>query len=75
MVHAQRSRDFSQALPTGREESAEQAVGLEFLEPGLPAIGAAAHSLKDPRQLGRNRGFALAEEPAGVVDQEQVVSQ
>ena len=32
---------------SGREESAEQAAGLEFFEAGLLAVGAAADSFED----------------------------
>ena len=48
---------------------------LELLEPRPPAIGAAAQPFEDPGQLGRDRGFAFAKEPAGVVDQQQIASQ
>ena len=51
-MHAKRSGDFSQACARGREEAAEQTAGLEFLEPGLPAIDAAAQSFEDSRRLG-----------------------
>jgi hypothetical protein len=44
--------DFAQAMPTRREESAEQAAALELLEPALPALGARAESLEDSRHLG-----------------------
>ena len=75
VMHSQVCGDFSQALSAGGEESAEQSAGLQFLEPGLPALGAGAETFEDPSQLGRDRGLAVAEEPAGVIDQEQVVSQ
>jgi hypothetical protein len=60
--------DFAQAMPTRREESAEQAAALELLEPALPALGARAESLEDSRHLGWDHGLAVAEEAAGVID-------
>ena len=54
------------------EESAEQSAGVQFLEPGVPRFRACAETFEDPSQLGRDRGFGVAEEPAGVIDQEQV---
>jgi hypothetical protein len=75
VMHSQVCGDFAQALSIGGKESAEQAASLEFLEPGLPGFRACAETFEDPSQLGRDHGFAIAEEPAGVIDQEQVVSQ
>jgi hypothetical protein len=44
--------NFAEPPSTRREESAEQSAALERLEAGLPALGGAAESLKDSRQLG-----------------------
>ena len=75
VVHAEVRGDFAQARPAGGEESAEEAALAEFLEPGVPAFHGAAEAFEDSRDLGRDRGFAVPEEPAGVIDQDEVASQ
>jgi hypothetical protein len=42
VIHPQLYGDFSSALSTGGEEPAEQAAGVQFLEPGVPVFGAGA---------------------------------
>ena len=41
----------------------------------MPAFHSAAEAFEDSRDLGRDRGFAVPEEPAGVIDQDQVARQ
>ena len=48
MVQAQVGCRFAQACPTGCEESAEQAAGLQFLKPGLPALCGGAEASRIP---------------------------
>ena len=64
-----------EALSAGGEESAEEATGFEFLEACLPGLGGGAEAIENPGQLGGDHRLAFAKEPAGVVDEEQVVSQ
>jgi hypothetical protein len=56
-MHPQVCGDFSEALSAGGEESAQQAAGLQFLEPGVPGLGAGAEAIEDSSQLDRNRGL------------------
>jgi hypothetical protein len=48
VVHAQSYSDLAEALSARGEESAQQATGSQFLEPGLPGLGAAAQPGEDP---------------------------
>ena len=66
--------NFAEPLSTGGEEAAEQAAGFQLFEPRLPALGGAADSLEDGRQLGGDHGLAVAEETAGKIDQEKVAA-
>ena len=75
MVHAQASGDFAQPVSAGGEESAEEAALAEFFDAGPPALGAAAEAFEDARELGGDGGLAVAEETAGVIDQEQVAAE
>ena len=71
-MHTQTLRDVAQSLPIHREESAQQAAVAEFLDPTPPAFGVASQPFQDSRHLGRDRGLAVAEQPAREVDQKQV---
>ena len=63
------------ALHQGRKEAAQQFLLGELLQPSPPALRAAPQPIKDPRELARNRGLAVAAKPAGVIDQEPIASQ
>jgi hypothetical protein len=52
--HAQSLADFAQLRASGREESAEQSVAVEFLQPSLPALSTATQPLEDAGHLRRN---------------------
>jgi hypothetical protein len=75
VLHAQPRRHFAHAFSAGGEEPAEQAARAEFLEPSEPAISATVDSVQNPGKLGRNGRFALAEEPACVIDKHQVAAE
>jgi hypothetical protein len=75
VMHSQFCGGLSEALSAGGEESAEEATGFEFLEACLPALGGGAEAIENPGQLGGDNRLAFAKEPAGVVDEEQVVCQ
>src|SRR5258708_2774466 len=49
---AQMRADFAQLRASGCEESAEQPVPLELLQPSLPALSTTTQPLKDLGQLG-----------------------
>ena len=66
---AQALADLAQPRASGCEESAEQPVALELLEPSLPGLSTTTQPLKDPGQLRRNRGLSLAKEATRVIDQ------
>ncbi len=63
--------DLSQPLPTGREEAALQAALAQLLQPHLPGFGRGTQPLEDRSHFTRNRRLALAEEPPGVIDQQE----
>src|SRR5208337_4471571 len=74
-VHAQTLGDFPHPGSAGGEETAQQpACGL-LLQPRLPVLGVAAQPLEDPGQLTGDHGFALAEQPPGVLHREQAIVQ
>jgi serine/threonine protein kinase len=66
---AQVLADFAQLRASGREESADQPVPLELLQPSLPALSTTIQPLKHPGQIRRNRGLSLAKEATRVIDQ------
>jgi hypothetical protein len=75
VMHAQPGSDLAQACASRGEESAKEAAAAELLEPSTPALHAAAESFEDSRYLGRHRGLAVAEKPARVIDQQEIVAQ
>ena len=72
VMDTQTPRDFPQSLPIRREESAQQSAVTEFLDPSPPAFGVASQPFQDSGHLGRDRGLAIAEQPAREVDQKHV---
>jgi hypothetical protein len=69
-----RSRSWSRGPdPQAEPETAEQTAGFEFLEAALPAVGGAAETLANSRDLGGYHRLALAEEAADVIEEEQVM--
>src|SRR5208283_5929958 len=74
VVHAQTPGDFPQPGSAGGEETAQQPARGQLLQPTLPVFGVAPQPLEDPRQLTGDHGFALAEQPPGVLHQEQVIA-
>ena len=75
MVHAQAYGRLAQSFSAGGEEPAEEAAFAEFFDAGPPALGAAAQAVEDAGEFGRDGGLAVAEETAGVIDEEQVASE
>ena len=75
VVHAQSRGGFSQTRPAGGKEPAQQRARGQLLQPRVPALRVASQPLEDPRQVGGDRGLALAEESPGVLDQQQVITQ
>ncbi len=73
MMHAQACGDRAQALATGGEEPPQQPPALQLLQPAPPALGTAPQPFEDPVELGRDRSLAVAEKPAGVIDQERLL--
>jgi len=69
MVHAQTLGDFPQPGSAGGEETAQQPACRQLLQPRLPVLGVAPQPLEDPGQLTGDHGFALAEQPPGVLQQ------
>src|SRR5208282_460707 len=65
----------SQPGSAGGKETAQQPARGQLLQPRLPVLGVAAQPLEDPGQLTGDHGFALAEQPPGVLHQEQVIAQ
>ena len=63
-----RSR-ISRSFASGREESAQQAMPIELLQPSLPALSTTTQPIDDPGQLCRNRSLSLAKEAIRVIDQ------
>ena len=75
---AQQSPAALSFFPATRHSSPATTSGSalgELLQPPPPALRAAPQPIKDPRELARNRGLAVAEKPAGVIDQEPIASQ
>jgi hypothetical protein len=72
VVHAQPCRDLAQPFAAGSQEAAEKPALAELLQSRPPALRAAPKPIEDPRELARNRGLSVAEQPAGVIDQEQI---
>jgi hypothetical protein len=54
VANAQGDGGFSKPRSRAGQESAEQQPRLGFLDTGLPAVGAGAESLENPRQFGRD---------------------
>src|SRR5208337_2771743 len=75
VVHAQTLGDFPQPGSAGGEETARQPARGQLLQPRLPVLGVASQPLEAPGQLTGDHGFALAEQPPGVLRQEQVIAQ
>ena len=67
--------DLSEPLPTRQEATAHQPAGAQLLEPRLPGFGARSQPNEDLGYSSRNRRLALAEQPHGVIDQQQVAAQ
>ncbi len=72
-VHAQTIGDFPQPGSAGGEEAAQQPPRGQLLQSRLPVLGVAPEPLEDPVQLSGDQGFARAEQPPGVLHQEQVM--
>jgi hypothetical protein len=72
---AQALADFTQLRASGCEESVEQPVPIELLQPSLPAVSTTTQPLKDPGQIGRDRRPSLAKKPTGVIDQLDIAPQ
>jgi hypothetical protein len=60
--------NFPQLRAAGREETAQQPIPAEPLQPLLPVLRAKIQPLEDAGQLRRDRRLSLAKEPAGVGD-------
>src|SRR5271157_1859491 len=75
VVHAQTLGNFPQPGSAGGEETAQQPARGQLPQPRLPVLGVAAQPLEDPGQLTGDRGFARAEQPPGILHQEQVIAQ
>jgi len=69
VVHAQTLGDFPQPGSAGGEETAQQPARGQLPQPRLPVLGVAPQPLEDPGQLTGDHGFALAEQPPGVLQQ------
>src|SRR5208337_565493 len=69
VVHAQPLGDFPQPGSAGGEETAQQPACGQLLQPRLPVLGVTSQPLEDPGQLTGDHGFALAEQPPGVLQQ------
>ncbi len=59
--------DFSESLPAGCEEMTQQTALAQFFQPCLPGFGRRPNSLEDGGDFTRDRGFAVAEQPPGVM--------
>jgi hypothetical protein len=66
--HAEPLGDFPELGAGRRKETAQQPIPAELLQPLLQALRAKIQPLEDPGELCRDRGHALAKEPAGVGD-------
>ncbi len=75
VVHAQTLGDFPQPGTAGGEETAQQPACGQLPQPRLPVLGVTPQPLEHPGQLTGDHGFALAEQPPGVLHQEQVIAQ
>src|SRR5208283_4242156 len=75
VVHAQTLGDFPQPGSAGGKETAQQPARGQLLQPRLPVLGVSPQPLEDTGQLTGDHGFALAEQPPGVLHQEQVIVQ
>ncbi|MGO9914105.1 MAG: hypothetical protein ACLQIB_05240 [Isosphaeraceae bacterium] len=60
-LQTQAFRDFSQALPTSREETAEETALAQLLQPCPPGFRATAEPIEDGGHFTRDRRPALAE--------------
>ncbi len=67
--------DFSQPGSAGGEEAAQQPACGQLLQPRLPVLRATPQPFENPCQLAGDHGFACAEQPPGVLNQEQVAAQ
>jgi hypothetical protein len=59
----------------GGEETAQQPACGQLPQPRLPVLGVTFQPLEDPGQLTGDHGFALAEQPPGVLHQQHVIAQ
>src|SRR5271157_1663414 len=75
VVHARTLGDFPQSGSAGSEETAQQPACGQLPQPRLPVLGITPQTLEDPGQLTGDHGFALAEQPPGVLHQKQVIAQ
>jgi len=75
VVHAQTFGDLPQPGSAGGEEAAQQPASGQLLQSRLPVLGGAPEPLEDPGELSGDHGFARAEQPPGVLHQEQVIAQ
>jgi hypothetical protein len=70
--HLEAPGQLSQLLAASREEATERSAVLELFHPDLPALGTTANAIEDTGELCRSPGLALAKEPPGLIDQEQI---
>src|SRR5271157_2659862 len=75
VVHAQTLGDCPQPGSAGGEETAQQPARGQLLQPTLPVLGVTPQPLEDASQLTADHGFVRAEQPPGVLHQEQVIAQ
>ena len=67
--------DFAQAGSRGGEEPAKQSAFSFSFSSRAFQLSALLLFRRRMRRLGRDHGFAIAKEPAGVIDQKQVASE
>ena len=75
MSHVQPRGHLSEFGPAAGEEPTEQPALAKLLQPGRPPRGRASQPVKDPRQLRRDRGFAVPENPPRVVNEKKIAPQ
>ena len=75
MVHAHSCSDLSQPRATAGEESAQQATAPQTFQASVPLLQANPDTMEDSENLGRDHGFAFAEQPAGVINHKQIAAQ
>jgi hypothetical protein len=64
--HTEAFADFAQLRAAGCNETAQQPISAQLLQPVVPALGAPSQPLGDPRELRRDRRLSPANVPTRV---------